>query len=398
MALQTANQFQLAPNIASNLGGGVKTGQNIAGQFQLGKQRDQQIQQTEEDATVKRFLNSALELSTVPDDQKLSALKQNKAAILARGGETSDTDAGIALAEAGDFETLNNEIQGIITNGERRGLIKPEELGLEATAGQRERSDLINDLTPALNDQGQIDPTKLTATSQAAAIELGLISGEGRSTFKERAINDEATGESLVNLESDIAGGKETAKLKAQEKLLPKVRAAIKLAESEAVGRGETLSTLNKAKAALPGLKEVTNRLKTLSEVATYSLGGRGWDALVRESGFGSTKGATARSTMTAIVNNQVLPLLRDTFGSAFTEKEGESLRATILDVNLPPEQRAATIDAFIEQKVRNIETMERELSDYPGVSEADIYETMKTNNMTMEEVLEKLKENTNGR
>jgi hypothetical protein len=101
---------------------------------------------------------------------------------------------------------------------------------------------------------------------------------------------------------------------------------------------------------------------------------------------------------MTAIVNNQVLPLLRDTFGSAFTEKEGESLRATILDVNLPPEQRAATIDAFIEQKVRNIETMERELSDYPGVSEADIYETMKTNNMTMEEVLEKLKENTNGR
>jgi hypothetical protein len=125
MALQTANQFQLAPNIASNLGGGAQTGQNIAGQFQLGKQRDQQIQQTEEDATVKRFLNSALELSTVPDDQKLSALKQNRAAILARGGETSDTDAGIALAESGDFETLNNEIQGIITNGERRGLIKP---------------------------------------------------------------------------------------------------------------------------------------------------------------------------------------------------------------------------------------------------------------------------------
>jgi hypothetical protein len=125
MALQTANQFRLNPNIASNLGGGVKTGQNIAGQFQLGKQRDQQIQQTEEDATVKRFLNSALELSAVPDDQKLSALKQNRAAILARGGETSDTDAGIALAESGDFETLNNEIQGIITNGERRGLIKP---------------------------------------------------------------------------------------------------------------------------------------------------------------------------------------------------------------------------------------------------------------------------------
>ena len=126
MALQTANQFRLNPNIASNLGGGVQTGQNIAGQFQLGKQRDQQIQQTEEDATVKRFLNSALELSAVPDDQKLSALKQNRAAILARGGETSDTDAGIALAEAGDFETLNNEIQGIITNGERRGLIKTE--------------------------------------------------------------------------------------------------------------------------------------------------------------------------------------------------------------------------------------------------------------------------------
>jgi hypothetical protein len=340
---------------------------------------------------------TALNALTLPEGERRNYLQQQRD-VAANDGRSTDRIDG---ALAGDDASLNQALNFQAREGQTvESLYKaqfPDESSLEATAGQRERSDLINDLKPALNDQGQIDPAKLTASSQAAAIELGLMSGEGRSTFKDRVLGDEEKGKSLVNLEADIAGGKETAKLKAQGALLPKIRADIKLAEAEAAGRGESLSTLNKAKAALPGLKEVTNRLKTLSEVATYSLGGRSWDALVRETGFGSTKGATARSTMTAIVNNQVLPLLRDTFGSAFTEKEGESLKATILDVNLPPEQRSATLDAFIEQKIRSIETMERELSTYPGVSEADIYETMKANGMTMQEVLEKLKGQTNG-
>ena len=63
-----------------------------------------------------------------------------------------------------------------------------------------------------------------------------------------------------------------------------------------------------------------------------------------------------------AIVNNQVLPLLKQTFGGAFTVAEGEALKATLGDPNSDPEEKSAQIDAFIDSKVREIETKERQL------------------------------------
>ena len=229
MALQTANQFRLNPNIASNLGGGVQTGQNIAGQFQLGKQRDQQIQQTEEDATVKRFLNSALELSAVPDDQKLSALKQNRAAILARGGETSDTDAGIALAEAGDFETLNNQIQGIITNGERRGLIKPLSSLTGLTSEQREFA--------ALSKQAGLSDDEI---SQAIKVKFGLEARAGESAAER--ISRTGAAEDIAKSEAEIVQAKEEAKLQAQLKLKPTIESKIEKAKGDAKASTEIVN------------------------------------------------------------------------------------------------------------------------------------------------------------
>jgi len=86
------------------------------------------------------------------------------------------------------------------------------------------------------------------------------------------------------------------------------------------------------------------------------------FDFAVKQTGFGSTKGATSRVKFIAIVNNQVLPLLKETFGAAFTAQEGEALKATMGDPDASPEEKMAQLDAFIAQKTRDIETRERQL------------------------------------
>ena len=121
--------------------------------------------------------------------------------------------------------------------------------------------------------------------------------------------------------------------------------------------------------AGLPGLKDAVSQLKELSALATSTFGGKVFDIAVKQTGFGSTKGATARAKMKAIIANQTLPLLKETFGSAFTEAEGARLEASFADPEATHEERLAQLDAFIDQKVRTIETKQRQLSQAEELS-----------------------------
>ena len=60
-----------------------------------------------------------------------------------------------------------------------------------------------------------------------------------------------------------------------------------------------------------------------------------------------------------------MLPLLKPTFGAAFTVQEGESLRATLGDVNASPDQKLATLNAFMAQKEQDILTKGREVESF---------------------------------
>jgi hypothetical protein len=166
----------------------------------------------------------------------------------------------------------------------------------------------------------------------------------------------------VVELEQQTAAAKESGKLESQLAQLPDIRASIQTAEASAASRGESLSSLNRAQAALPGLKEVVNKLIGLADVATYTLAGRAFDTVAKEFGFGATEGSTARAKMESLVNNQILPLLRDTFGAQFTEKEGEQLRKTMLDINASPAQKKEILGSFFEQKMRDLDTKGREI------------------------------------
>jgi hypothetical protein len=122
---------------------------------------------------------------------------------------------------------------------------------------------------------------------------------------------------------------------------------------------GEAGAALASMQSKMPGLEKVVQDLDALSEKATYTSAGRGVDYLRRQTGADPRESAVARQRYIAMVNNQILPLLRDTFGAAFTEREGNTLKATLGDPNASPPEKQAVLKAFIEQKRRDIEALQ---------------------------------------
>lgn len=119
---------------------GLKQGEQSL-QFQKVQQQglEQQIQQRTDEQKNRDFVNSALRIQSLPDEQKLQALKENRAAILEKGGDPSDTEAAIKLAELGKFDDLNRILGGIVAMGERQGIISQSAQGkLKPTASNQD--------------------------------------------------------------------------------------------------------------------------------------------------------------------------------------------------------------------------------------------------------------------
>lgn len=125
-------------------------------------------------------------------------------------------------------------------------------------------------------------------------------------------------------------------------------------------GEGEASVSLDSVKSKMPGLEKVVQDLDALSKDATYTLVGQGLNFFGRQLGMEPREAAVARSKYISTVDNQVLPLLRDTFGAAFTVKEGETLRNTLGDPDKTPTEKQAVLKSFIEQKRRDVEALER--------------------------------------
>tara|TARA_R110001632_G_scaffold41747_3_gene105370 strand:+ start:2996 stop:4249 length:1254 start_codon:yes stop_codon:yes gene_type:complete len=135
-------------------------------------------------------------------------------------------------------------------------------------------------------------------------------------------------------------------------------------AKGKEVGKDEgiTLARLRSQESKMPGITKVVEELRGLSKVATFTAAGMARDKTLKELGRPMTKGGIARVKYMAVVDNQILPLLRDTFGSQFTENEGKALRATLGDPGMTPEQKESVLDAFIAQKFENISAAKRQL------------------------------------
>jgi hypothetical protein len=147
--------------------------------------------------------------------------------------------------------------------------------------------------------------------------------------------------------------------------------AAKKKAVLDATSRAGRESDLNERLSMLPELEQTVKELDKLGQKATYTKAGQLKDFLAKEMGAEEGEGAIARAGYTAMVDNQVLPLLRQTFGAAFTAAEGDRLRETLGDPNKSPKAKKFVLDTFIRQKQKDIKSLQRGLnnSDRPLVS-----------------------------
>jgi hypothetical protein len=139
---------------------------------------------------------------------------------------------------------------------------------------------------------------------------------------------------------------------------VPKNLANAERDKKAGAAQGEALASYRSMSSKLPGLEVVIKELGDLSDKATYTTAGKLLDAGRKELGMSPRDSALARSEYIAKVDNQVLPMLRDTFGAAFTQKEGETLRATLGDPDKSPAEKKAVLQAFINQKRRDIEAL----------------------------------------
>jgi hypothetical protein len=298
-----------------------------------------------------RVVNSFLKAGQ--PGKALDVLSQRVSMIEQFGGDPSDS------REVADY-IANGDIKGavsLLNDVEKAGVMGGYLNDMNNTGVKSSKQAYFNDLVKI----AESDPAGETMAGKAALIELGVVSRASTSAA-ERIASNENLANSIADSERLKAQAKEEGKSAAQLRFKPLIQSAIATATKEAESRGESLSKLGRLNAALPGLQEVTSQLRELSEISTSTMGGRFFDKMVQETGFGSTKGGTARSKLISIVNNQVLPLLKETFGGAMSEKEGERLIATMGDPDATHDSRMGALDAFIAQKSREIQGIKREL------------------------------------
>ena len=153
----------------------------------------------------------------------------------------------------------------------------------------------------------------------------------------------------------------------------------------EAKDRAELEHKIKQLESGIPEFQKMADKLNKLGEDATYTYLGRGWDAVARQGGY-TTAGAKAREGYKQTVSNELLPTLRDTFGSQLSDSERESLLSTLGDIDLSPKEKRAAVDAFMEAKKRQLGKYKSELEKY-GVAPKESTETPKKAKYTLTEI-----------
>ena len=169
-------------------------------------------------------------------------------------------------------------------------------------------------------------------------------------------------GQAVGGIAAQKAGATEAAKLGQQLNYAGDI--AVEKGKGGALGKelGTAAASLSSQSAKLPELQRNVEELSALGKKATYTKAGQAINALKKEAGLKPSEAAIARTEYISKVDSQILPLLRDTFGAAFTEKEGNTLRATLGDANKTPEEKDVVLKSFIRQKEADLRALNRQV------------------------------------
>lgn len=116
----------------------------------------------------------------------------------------------------------------------------------------------------------------------------------------------------------------------------------------------------------LSGLQQTAEKLDDLANKATYTGAGQMYDIARRQLNMPARPEAIARVQYESTVRNQILPLLRQTFGAQFTAREGDKLEATLGDPNLSPPEKQAALKAWLDQQYQNVNALAARTGNAP--------------------------------
>ena len=313
MSSAQPQETQVVSGIAipqSSTSGLVKGLQQGIGAYQMGKADDLESKQ---DSARTQAISDAI----LGDDPKAAA------AALLQDPETQ----GLAI------QLMKDQKGGVGgSTGELLDRLVAEDNGVDSL------SDALSLLKGGAGSQGRLNQQILLGNQAEYAKKSGQKRAELEYEPQIKRASQDQLNQSNVSFAGDIAAEKEIGK-----------------------ERGIAEAGLDAKTAFYPKLESAVERLSELGQDATYTMAGRASDAVGRELGFEPGDGAVARAEYQATVDNEVLPLLRQTFGAAFTVAEGDSLRATLGDANKAPAEKDAALRAFIRQKQTELESLQRQ-------------------------------------
>lgn len=269
-------------------------------------------------------------------------------------GKTQDAlNKGIGQIQEGDWNG------GISTIGEwspdtALGLAQYKQKSDDAFALQQMRDEARNQLTPYQQEMLALKRQQLAQN------------GGGTGSIKniEYLVGQGYTPEQAANM---VFSGQNPAVQGLGEK------GYNKYTETTGKNYAEDINELRNLEANLPALQEMVNDLDSLAKKATYTKAGQAFDVAETQLFGKATEGGKASAAYETMVNQNLLPLLRQTFGAAFTEKDREALQKTLGDPYAHPDIKKQTLESFIRNKQREIESKRRKVESYSSQPQEEI-------------------------
>lgn len=248
--------------------------------------------------------------------------------------DTQETDYALEKIRSGDIEGLQNDVASMLAAGQAYGMI-----GSNNTPASVKEWQFYNSLDENKKKEW------LNNKRAGSNVDLG-----------DRTLRLGADGQPETTYVKGITPDNQPKNVED--------KAAAQVLGTE---RGVSEAKKKDIEAAIPSLMQVVDKLSNLGKTATYSKTGVISDNIARELGAVTgdktvPQGAVDRTEYISTVDNEVLPLLRQTFGAQFTLEEGKSLRATLGDPDKSPQEKDAVLRAFIEAKIREVSTLERRI------------------------------------
>lgn len=142
--------------------------------------------------------------------------------------------------------------------------------------------------------------------------------------------------------------------------------------------------------ANMPKLVDMVSDLGDISSKMANTSAGRFADAAALKGGV-TTDSAKARARYVNRIKSELFPLLRATFGAAFTKPEGDALLITLGDPDSTHEIRQEQLASFIEAKEGELGTLKRKAGVESGADFSKVT-TKQMDSMSREELESYLK------